>query len=216
MPLFQCDYTFKSVVAPIRAVFCLLWMLAVTMGINIFVFQDGAFDFLHWAQLSGRSSGAMSWLSPAVALPILIGLGLDYDIFYTERVAEEREHGYSESVAANRALVATADLISAAGIIMVVAFLSVLLSSTESLNEIALMLIAKRGWRDLTATAQAVRTLTESPSNGIYAASFSGSWFANRFFQEGTAGAAAVYWMPHQRRAARQRLNRLRSKPAGA
>ena len=132
---------FKSVVAPIRAVFCLLWMLAVTMGINIFVFQDGAFDFLHWAQLSGRSSGAMSWLSPAVALPILIGLGLDYDIFYTEKVAEEREHGYSESVAANRALVATADLISAAGIIMVVAFLSVLLSSTESLNEIALMLI---------------------------------------------------------------------------
>lgn len=75
---------------------------------------------------------------------------------------------------------------------------------------------AKRGWRDLTATAQAVRTLTESPSNGIYAASFSGSWFANRFFQEGTAGAAAVYWMPHQRRASRQRLNRLRSKPAGA
>lgn len=61
--------------------------------------------------------------------------------YFTERLAEEREHGYVERVAASRALAATANLISAAGVIMMVAFLSVLLSSTASLNEIAFMLI---------------------------------------------------------------------------
>ena len=57
-----------------------------------------------------------------------------------EKVAEEREHGYAEKEASTRALAATANLISAAGLIMVTAFLSVLLSSTTALNEIAFML----------------------------------------------------------------------------
>ena len=36
--------SFKSVVAPARAVFCLLWMLTVSIGLAIFVFQDGMLD----------------------------------------------------------------------------------------------------------------------------------------------------------------------------
>jgi uncharacterized membrane protein YdfJ with MMPL/SSD domain len=118
--------SFKSFVAPIRAVVCLLFMLAITMGLSIWTFQDGLLDFLSWPQLAKRDSGAMSWFSPSIALSVLIGLGLDYDIFYTEKVAEEREHGYSEKEASKRALAATANLISAAGLIMVTAFLSVL------------------------------------------------------------------------------------------
>ena len=43
-------------------------------------------DGLHLAQFAARPSGAMSWFSPSIALPILIGLGLDYDIFFTEKV----------------------------------------------------------------------------------------------------------------------------------
>ena len=56
------------------------------------------------------------------------------------QVAEERENGFSEKEASVRALAATANLISAAGAIMVVAFMSVLLSGTAALNEIAFML----------------------------------------------------------------------------
>ena len=78
--------SFMSVVAPVRAVFCLIWMLAVTMGLSIFTFQSGMLDGLHVDQFAVRPSGAMSWFSPSIALPILIGLGLDYDIFYTEKV----------------------------------------------------------------------------------------------------------------------------------
>merc|ERR1719277_1462441 len=74
---------FRSLVAPMRAVFCLLWMLIVTSGLAIFVFQDGLFDGLGWQQLSRRESGAMVWMSPCMAIPPVIGLGLDYDMFYS-------------------------------------------------------------------------------------------------------------------------------------
>jgi len=131
----------KSLIAPLRAVFCLLWMLAITYGLAVFVFQDGMLSFLNWPQLGARTSGSMSWLSPAVASSVMVGLGLDYDIFYSERVIEEWKHGYSEREAAARALGATANIISAAGVIMVVAFLGLLLGATPVLNEIAFLLI---------------------------------------------------------------------------
>lgn len=132
---------FRSVVAPLRAVFCLLWMLVITFGCAIFVFQDGALSFLHWAPLGQRDTGAMSWMSPCMAFSMVVGLGLDYDIFYSERVAEEWNHGYDEKTAAVRALAATANTISAAGIIMVMAFGALLVSATPALNEISFLLI---------------------------------------------------------------------------
>jgi len=132
--------SFKSFVAPARAVFCLLWMLVVTYGLAIFTYQDGLLSFLNWSQLGKRESGAMSWLSPAMAGAMMVGLGLDYDIFYSERVVEEWEHGYDEKESAVRALGATANTISAAGLIMVVAFAALLVSETPCLNEIAFLL----------------------------------------------------------------------------
>lgn len=132
---------FKSLVAPFRAVLCLLWMLIITFGLAIFVFQNGWLDFLNMPQVGMRSTGAMSWMSPCIAFPVVVGLGLDYDIFYSERVLEERGKGYPDRVAAVRALAATADAISAAGCIMVVAFFSLLLSTTPTLNEIAFLLV---------------------------------------------------------------------------
>lgn len=132
--------SFRSIIAPLRAVFCLLWMLVVTYGLAIFVYQDGMLDFLNWSQLGKRDSGAMSWLSPSMAGAMMVGLGLDYDIFYSERAVEEWEHGYSEKEAAARALGATANVITAAGCIMVVAFFSLVVSTTPVLNEIGFLL----------------------------------------------------------------------------
>merc|ERR1712048_1366812 len=87
-----------------------------------------------------RVSG-MNWMSPCIAFPIVVGLGLDYDIFYTERVLEECEKGMCEKQAAIKALEATANTISAAGTIMVIAFMLLLMSSTPTLNEVAFLLI---------------------------------------------------------------------------
>jgi len=131
----------RSIIAPLRAVFCLLWMLVVTYGLAIYTYQDGLLSFLSWSQLGQRETGAMSWLSVPMAGAMMVGLGLDYDIFYSERVIEEWEYGYDERQAATRALGATANTITAAGCIMVVAFGALLVSETPALNEIAFLLI---------------------------------------------------------------------------
>merc|ERR1712079_97225 len=140
MVLLLLGSTVCSLVAPLRAVICLLWMLGITLGMAIFIYQDGLLGFLNWQPLGKRSTGAMSWFTPSITIPVLVGLGLDYDIFYSERVLEECERGYSEAEASRRALHATANTISAAGLIMVIAFSSLLLSAVPLLNEIALML----------------------------------------------------------------------------
>jgi len=132
---------FQSIVAPIRAVLCLSWMLIVAFGMAIFTFQDGALSFLGLAQFGASETGALFWMGPCFTLPVLFGFGLDYDIFYSERVVEECMRGHNETVAAVRALAATANTISSAGVIMMVAFLSLLLSDTPLLNEMAFPLI---------------------------------------------------------------------------
>lgn len=133
--------SFRSLIAPLRAVFCILWMLVMTFGLAVYVFQDGWFDFLGWEQLGSRSTGSMSWVSPCVSCSIIVGLGLDYDIFYSECVLEECEHGHSDTDAAVRALSETANTISAAGLIMAMAFGALLLSSTPMLNELSFLLV---------------------------------------------------------------------------
>jgi len=133
--------TFRSIVVPLRAVVCLLWMIVMTFGVCIATFQSGWFDSLGWEPLKSRELGAMYWMSPLIAFAIVVGLGLDYDIFYTERVHEEKHKGYSDSEAAVRALAFTANTISAAGVIMVMAFSALLVSTTAAMNEISLLLI---------------------------------------------------------------------------
>jgi hypothetical protein len=132
--------SFRSVVAPVRAVLSLSWMITVTFGLAVFIYKDGCLDFLNMSQLGHRASGSMSWLTP-FSIPVVVGLGLDYDIFYSETVLEERECGHTEEEAAVRALASTANTISAAGMIMVFTFMPLLLGTTPCLNETGLILI---------------------------------------------------------------------------
>lgn len=131
--------SFQSLLVPLRAVLCLLWMLVVTFGLAVLVFQDGWLAFLQLPQLGPRSAGAMSWMSPCMAFPVVVGLGLDYDIFYSGQVVDEWERGHDVKTASLRALALTANTISAAGVIMVVAFTPLLLSTTPALNEISFL-----------------------------------------------------------------------------
>ena len=97
--------------------------------------------------------------SPAISLAICVGLGLDYDIFFSEAVKEEYDKlrraaeksriEESEQIGIDRAaeksrieesvLVArktTGGIISAAGLIMIVSFAPLLMCNTLLLNEV--------------------------------------------------------------------------------
>lgn len=46
---------------------------------------------------------AVCWLPPVMCFSIIVGLGLDYDVFLTARVFEYRQHGYTDHAAAVKA-----------------------------------------------------------------------------------------------------------------
>ena len=72
---------FGSLLVPLRAVVCICWMLIIVFGAAVLVYQDELLRGLHWPALGFAGSGANSWMAPCVAFSILVGLGLDYDIF---------------------------------------------------------------------------------------------------------------------------------------
>jgi uncharacterized membrane protein YdfJ with MMPL/SSD domain len=67
-----------------------------------------------WPAVSG-----LYWLTPVMSFSILVGLGLDYDIFLYSRIYEYRLEGYSDRAAIAHGVYKTGGIITAAGIIMV-------------------------------------------------------------------------------------------------
>ena len=86
----------------------------------------------------------ISWraVSPQVmCFSIIVGLGLDYDVFLISRIYEYRLNGYTDRAAALKGIYKTGYIITAAGIIMAVAFGGLMISDELILNQAAFLLI---------------------------------------------------------------------------
>ena len=136
---FMLLFAFKSVFMPLRAVLCLLWMLVVTFGSAVGIYQDGWLDGLGWGSLQ-PVSGGLFWMSPCIAFSIVVGLGLDYDIFFMESVAEFYDEGHGSKTAVIKGLEQTGNIICVAGLIMFVAFGALVLGNSPTLNQIGYLL----------------------------------------------------------------------------
>ena len=132
-------FAFRSVMVPIRAVCCIVWMLFLVFGAAVFIYQHDALGWLGLAAFQPEG-GALFWMSPCIAFSIVVGLGLDYDVFFTESVMEAYDQGATAKEAVVRALAHTGNIICAAGVIMAIAF-GALLFGSSALNQIALLLV---------------------------------------------------------------------------
>ena len=75
-----------------------------------------------------------------MAFSILVGLGLDYDLFLSLRIAEFRRLGFSNTASIRKGVYKTGSIITGAGLIMAIAFFGLTLSSTLTLIEFGFML----------------------------------------------------------------------------
>eukprot|EP00299_Pterocystis_sp_00344_P018279 c9130_g1_i1.p1 GENE.c9130_g1_i1~~c9130_g1_i1.p1 ORF type:complete len:425 (-),score=125.40 c9130_g1_i1:60-1334(-) len=118
----------QSAFVPVRLLFTLGVPIAATYGIAVAVYQDG---ILAWttARTFRRIDEGFYWDIPVICFSIIVGLALDYDCFLITRVAEYRGNGYSAQAAILKAVYDTAGIITAAGIIMSLAFATMLLMS---------------------------------------------------------------------------------------
>jgi RND superfamily putative drug exporter len=101
--------------------------IAWTLAAFILVFQ-------FWLQAS------VYWILPIILFCVLMGLGVDYDIFLVSRIREEVYKGKSEEEAIEQAVESTGTIITLCGAVMAAAFGSMMISSTIMLKEFGFVL----------------------------------------------------------------------------
>ncbi len=129
---------FKSLVLPLR----LLGTVALTLS---FIYGAVNLVFVHGGLLEGifpalKDSDSVFYLLPIMSFPIIVGLGLDYDIFTVERIKEYTWKGYSNKEAIKHALEKTGRLITGAGLVMTFAFGGLMASSSMILIQFGFVL----------------------------------------------------------------------------
>ncbi|GMH76279.1 hypothetical protein TL16_g07023 [Triparma laevis f. inornata] len=107
---------FRSIIVPIRSVVSIALTLMFVFGLTVLVYQDGAFEFMDLNCFS--KTGYISWLPPVMTFSIVVGLGLDYDVFLISRVLEFRLDGYDADSSVLAGIWKTGSVITCAGIIM--------------------------------------------------------------------------------------------------
>ena len=131
--------SFKSLLVAARSVLCLALTLSFAFGCCVLIYQDHSLsiDFL----TTRTADRGVSWLAPLLCFTIVVGLGLDYDIFFLARVHEYRFVGrLSDRDACVEAAARTGTVISSAAVIMAVAFSGLFFSTTTILNQAAFLL----------------------------------------------------------------------------
>jgi uncharacterized membrane protein YdfJ with MMPL/SSD domain len=124
--------SFRSLVVPIRSLLALSLTLSWTYGVATLVYNYGILDWLGWDAVSKYDG--ISWFTPVMCFSILTGFGLDYDCFILTRIVEYRTNAYTEHASIKLALYKTGSIITAAGMIMAIAFGGLLFSTMPLLN----------------------------------------------------------------------------------
>ena len=128
--------TFRSVALIVRLVTTLAATLALVFGLMELVYAPSPVQaaFTAVTPWLSRSTG-VAWLVPFACLSILVGLGLDYDVYLILSVCEFRELGWSDRAAASLAVGRTAGVITTAGVIMTISFGGLLVPKILVVNQ---------------------------------------------------------------------------------
>jgi uncharacterized membrane protein YdfJ with MMPL/SSD domain len=124
---------FRSVLVPVKLIMTVAIPVVFIYGLAVMVFQYG---ILNWTGIRALANhGSLDWKNPIYNVFILIGLALDYEIFLFARIYEYRSAGLSNKAAIVRAMSQTGPIISAAGMIMSIAFMSFAAGPVGYFNE---------------------------------------------------------------------------------
>lgn len=122
----------RSVVVGVRLAITVGLTLSWVYGAGVVVFQTTLFTGMS-DRLSdihaGGADGAIFWMAPTLTFSVVLGLACDYDVFICTRIRELRSKGYSDRAAILLAIDKTGSVVTCAGLIMVVTFGSMMLSS---------------------------------------------------------------------------------------
>ena len=114
-----------SVFTPLRLIFTILLSISWAMALVLYISQN-----ILGAQLI--------WILPIMLLVIMVGLGLDYDIFLVTRIREYVAGGSKDEEAIESAVEHTGGVITASGLVTAGAFGTMMLSRIPMLQQLGL------------------------------------------------------------------------------
>ena len=126
-----------SVVVPIKAILMNIVSLGASLGVLVWVFQDGHLQGL----LGYQSVGAVEVSIPVLVLAFGFGLSMDYEVFLLSRIVELHERGYSTNEAVRLGLQRSGKIITSAALLMCIVFAGFVLARVLAVKETGVALV---------------------------------------------------------------------------
>ncbi|MEH7037161.1 hypothetical protein COL32_24135 [Bacillus pseudomycoides] len=104
-------FAFRSILIPIKAIVMNVLSLSATIGIVIWLFEDGHF---------GLEESSVLFVLPIFIFGLVFGLSMDYEVFLISRIHELYEETGDNDTATLEGLVSTSRIITSAALIMIV------------------------------------------------------------------------------------------------
>ena len=139
--LLTVGFSFGSFVLALRGIITIAVTILFVQGMAKITYCDNYFEFVGLPGLTPTKDVGLIWLVPPVTFPILVGIALDYDIFFVGRVVEFKENGLTTRSSILAGIVETGTIITAAGVIQALAFFGLLLGDIPVLNQLSFYLL---------------------------------------------------------------------------
>jgi putative drug exporter of the RND superfamily len=124
----------RSLVVPVKTMLMNLLSFTASLGLLVFVFQDGRYEgFLDY-----RGLGALIVTQPVLLAAGIFGISTDYGIFMLTRIREEWDSGRSSKDAIATGLARTGRIITSVALLFCVSVGSLLTAKTVFVKEAAL------------------------------------------------------------------------------
>jgi RND superfamily putative drug exporter len=124
-----------GVVVPVKAIVLNGLVLAATLGVLVWVFQEG-----HATWLTGdfTLSGRLDITMPILMVCVLFGLSMDYEVFLLSRIKEEYDRTGDNRAAVAAGLERTGRIVTAAAALLAIVFIALLTSGFTHVKMLAL------------------------------------------------------------------------------
>lgn len=126
-----------SVVVPVKALLMNIVSLGASLGVLVWVFQDGHLEGL----LGFDSVGAVEVSIPVLVLAFGFGLSMDYEVFLLSRIVELHERGHPTDDAVRLGLQRSGRIITSAALLMVIVFSGFVLARVLAVKETGVALV---------------------------------------------------------------------------
>ena len=127
---------FRSLLVPVKAVLGFLLSIAASLGLVVWVFQDGHLG----GPLSVASPAPIVSFVPVLLIGVLFGLAMDYEVFLVSRMREHFHHTGDARAAVIQGVAQSGRVVCAAALIMASVFGGFIFSADPIIKSIAFAL----------------------------------------------------------------------------